>query len=167
MTLERIWAGWRSAYVSGVAQVEPVPGECVFCGVFAADATDRERLIVHRGDTCVAMLNLYPVRVGPLARHADTSHRRPTRLERRRAGRVVRRSSSMRRSPTDGLRSRRHERGRQSRTRRGRGRARPPAPARAAAMGRRHELHDGDRRDARDARGSRDHLRQGDGGVAR
>ncbi len=66
MTLERIWAGWRSAYVSGVAQVEPVPGECPFCGVFAADATDRERLIVHRGDTCVAMLNLYPYGSGHL-----------------------------------------------------------------------------------------------------
>ncbi|MBA2609069.1 MAG: HIT domain-containing protein [Actinobacteria bacterium] len=66
MTLERIWAGWRSAYVSGVAQVEPVPGECPFCALFNADVPDRERLVVHRGDTCVAMLNLYPYGSGHL-----------------------------------------------------------------------------------------------------
>ncbi len=66
MTLERIWAGWRNAYVSGVAQVEPVAGECPFCALFKADATDRERLVVQRGDTCVAMLNLYPYGSGHL-----------------------------------------------------------------------------------------------------
>jgi ATP adenylyltransferase len=60
VTLDRIWAGWRNDYVSGVANVAPVPGECVFCSVFAAEATDRERLVVHRGDLVVAMLNLYP-----------------------------------------------------------------------------------------------------------
>ncbi|HUR76714.1 MAG TPA: HIT domain-containing protein [Acidimicrobiales bacterium] len=66
MTLERIFAGWRNAYVSGVAQVEPVEGECVFCALFAADVSDRERLIVRRGDTCVVMLNLYPYGSGHL-----------------------------------------------------------------------------------------------------
>ena len=66
MSLERIWAGWRNAYVSGVANVAPVPGECVFCSVFAADATDRERLVVHRGDHVVALLNLYPYGSGHL-----------------------------------------------------------------------------------------------------
>ncbi|MEY2399563.1 MAG: adenylyltransferase [Actinomycetota bacterium] len=66
MTLERIWAGWRSAYVSGVAQVEPVAGECPFCGLFEADATDRERLVVHRGERCVVMLNLHPYGSGHL-----------------------------------------------------------------------------------------------------
>jgi ATP adenylyltransferase len=66
VSLVRIFAGWRNGYVSGVAQVEPVEGECVFCGLFAADATDRERLVVHRGDSCVAMLNLYPYGSGHL-----------------------------------------------------------------------------------------------------
>lgn len=66
MSLERIFAGWRNAYVSGVAQVEPVEGECVFCDLFAADATDRERLVVQRGDQCVVMLNLYPYGSGHL-----------------------------------------------------------------------------------------------------
>ena len=66
MSLDRIFAGWRNAYVSGVAQVEPVQGECVFCALFDADASDRERLVVHRSDTCVAMLNLYPYGSGHL-----------------------------------------------------------------------------------------------------
>jgi ATP adenylyltransferase len=60
VSLERIFAGWRNAYVSGVAQVEPVEGECVFCALFAADVSDRERLVVHRGERCLVMLNLYP-----------------------------------------------------------------------------------------------------------
>jgi ATP adenylyltransferase len=58
--MERIWAGWRNDYVSGVANVAPVAGECVFCAVFAADADDRDRLVVHRSELVVAMLNLYP-----------------------------------------------------------------------------------------------------------
>ncbi|MEY2469609.1 MAG: adenylyltransferase [Actinomycetota bacterium] len=66
MSLDHIWAGWRNAYVSGVAQVEPAPGECVFCSVLSADATDRERLVVHRGATCVVMLNLFPYGSGHL-----------------------------------------------------------------------------------------------------
>ena len=66
MSLERIFAGWRNAYVSGVAQVEPLPGECVFCALFAADAADREKLIVHRGRKCVVVLNLYPYGSGHL-----------------------------------------------------------------------------------------------------
>lgn len=52
--------------MSGIAQVEPVPGDCPFCALFAADATDRERLIVHRGASCVVILNLYPYGSGHL-----------------------------------------------------------------------------------------------------
>ena len=66
MSLDRIFAGWRNAYVSGVAQVEPLPGECVFCALFAADASDRDRLVVHRGQRCVVLLNLYPYGSGHL-----------------------------------------------------------------------------------------------------
>lgn len=73
MSLERIFAGWRNAYVSGVAQVDPIPEVCVFCALFDADATDRERLIVHRGSTCLVLLNLYPYASGHMlvmpARH--------------------------------------------------------------------------------------------------
>lgn len=64
MSLERVFAGWRNAYVSNVAQVEP--GDCPFCGLFDADVSDRERLVVHRGATCVVVLNLYPYGSGHL-----------------------------------------------------------------------------------------------------
>ena len=66
MTLDRIFAGWRNAYVSNVAQTEPVEGECVFCALFAVDVTDRERLVVHRGERCAVLLNLYPYGSGHL-----------------------------------------------------------------------------------------------------
>ena len=67
MSLERIWAGWRNDYVSGVAQVVPIVGECVFCAVLREpEATDRERLVVYRGERVVAMLNLYPYGSGHL-----------------------------------------------------------------------------------------------------
>lgn len=67
MGIERLWAGWRSAYVSGVANEAPVPGECAFCAVLnEPEATDRERLVVHRGSGVVAMLNLYPYGSGHL-----------------------------------------------------------------------------------------------------
>lgn len=76
MTLERVFAGWRNAYVSNVAQVEP--GECPFCGLFDAEVSDRERLVVHRGTTCVVLLNLYPYGSGHLLvmplRHVANLH---------------------------------------------------------------------------------------------
>ena len=37
MTMERIWAGWRSEYVGG-AGAEPPADECLFCRLAAADA---------------------------------------------------------------------------------------------------------------------------------
>ena len=64
MTLQRLWAGWRNDYVSGVANVEP--GECVFCALFESGASDREALVIWRGEHTVAMLNLYPYASGHL-----------------------------------------------------------------------------------------------------
>jgi len=40
--------------------------ECVFCGLLAADVSDEERLVVWRGERCVAMLNAYPYASGHL-----------------------------------------------------------------------------------------------------
>lgn len=71
MTLQRLWAGWRNDYVTGVANVEP--GECVFCALFGSGASDREALVIWRGAHTVVMLNLYPYASGHLlvmpARH--------------------------------------------------------------------------------------------------
>ncbi|HVE93391.1 MAG TPA: HIT domain-containing protein [Acidimicrobiales bacterium] len=64
MTLQRLWAGWRNDYVSGVATVDP--GECVFCALFDSGASDREALVVWRGEHTIVMLNLYPYASGHL-----------------------------------------------------------------------------------------------------
>lgn len=71
MSLDHIWAGWRMAYVTSVggdpqgALTGPLTGDdCVFCAVLGAEATDEERLVVWRGEHCVAMLNAYPYASG-------------------------------------------------------------------------------------------------------
>ncbi|MGH9026845.1 MAG: HIT family protein [Acidimicrobiia bacterium] len=64
MTLERLWAGWRAAYIEGVtAQPDPA-GECLFCTLGALD--DAEALIVARGVHAFAVLNAFPYTSGHL-----------------------------------------------------------------------------------------------------
>ena len=66
MTLGRLWAGWRSAYVSGVANAPPPePEGCVLCRV-VAPGDDREHYVVWRGERTVAVLNIYPYSSGHL-----------------------------------------------------------------------------------------------------
>ncbi len=57
MPLERLWAGWRSEYVSGVDEAEG----CVLCRVLEAD-----KYVVWRGEHCGAVLNAYPYTSGHL-----------------------------------------------------------------------------------------------------
>lgn len=59
--MRHLWAPWRMAYVGGEA---PPPG-CIFC-VKAAEDRDAENLILLRGETCFALLNLYPYNSGHL-----------------------------------------------------------------------------------------------------
>lgn len=70
--MEQLWAPWRLAYVKAASGDEP--DGCVFC--LKADADDRAELVVHRGTTCFAMLNLYPYANGHLMiapyRHVGT-----------------------------------------------------------------------------------------------
>jgi ATP adenylyltransferase len=72
MSLERLWAGWRSAYIEGVATQEPAAGdECLLCRLAKEDPDDKQ-VLVHE-DACYAVLNLYPYCSGHLmvvpARH--------------------------------------------------------------------------------------------------
>jgi ATP adenylyltransferase len=60
---DRIWAPWRLAYVKDASKGGRQ--ECIFCPASDA-ADDRDRLIVHRGDRCFVMLNLYPYTNGHL-----------------------------------------------------------------------------------------------------
>ncbi|GIK77994.1 MAG: HIT domain-containing protein [Acidobacteria bacterium] len=61
MPSDRIWAPWRLRYVTDANKSD----QCVFCAKPAA-GDDRESLIVHRGDRCYVILNLYPYTNGHL-----------------------------------------------------------------------------------------------------
>lgn len=65
MSLERLWAGWRSAYVSSVAPSEVEADGCVICRLVAA-ADDRAALVLERTETTVTVMNLYPYVSGHL-----------------------------------------------------------------------------------------------------
>ena len=61
MANQRIWAPWRLRYVKDAKHSD----ECIFCAKPAA-GDDRDALIVHRGERCFVMLNLYPYTNGHL-----------------------------------------------------------------------------------------------------
>lgn len=71
--LERLWAPWRSGYLTGDG---PIDG-CPFCVLPArASSEDRRSLIVHRGEHAFVVGNAYPynpghVMVVPYAHEAD------------------------------------------------------------------------------------------------
>ncbi len=62
---DRLWTPHRMVYVDGpervVSQAEP---DCPFCRAPLRD--DADGLIVHRGETCYVVLNLYPYNPGHL-----------------------------------------------------------------------------------------------------
>ena len=65
--LERLWAGWRNAYVSGVAQAddrEPSADECIFCAL--ADEDPENEQVLANGEHVFALLNAYPYNSGHL-----------------------------------------------------------------------------------------------------
>lgn len=73
--MERLWAPWRLAYVTGAGD----GAGCIFCA--ALQDADSASLIVHRGTACYVILNLFPYNSGHLmvvpnrhvARLADAS----------------------------------------------------------------------------------------------
>jgi ATP adenylyltransferase len=62
MALKRLWTGWRMEYIKSLKKK---PSECIFCEALAS-GSDRDSLVLHRGRTCVLMLNLYPYNPGHL-----------------------------------------------------------------------------------------------------
>ncbi len=70
--MERIWAGWRGAYLSGELSKNKLEPECVLCEIAApaqvgdVDCIDDELLVVFRAKTAVVALNLYPYTSGHL-----------------------------------------------------------------------------------------------------
>ena len=59
----RIWAPWRLEYVKDAAKDNE--DDCIFCAKPAAD-DDEANLIVHRGERCFVILNLFPYTNGHL-----------------------------------------------------------------------------------------------------
>lgn len=56
--MKQLWAPWRMDYI-----LAPKPDECVFC-LPPDTAEDEERLILHRGRYCFAVMNKYPYNNG-------------------------------------------------------------------------------------------------------
>ncbi len=59
----RIWAPWRLAYVKDASKDSET--ECIFC-TKPAEGDDEANLIVHRGEQCFVILNLFPYTNGHL-----------------------------------------------------------------------------------------------------
>jgi ATP adenylyltransferase len=62
-TIERLWNGWRAAYVSSVPPPE-LGGGSVFTAILRSGLSDEECNIVHRGRRVFALLNAFPYGTG-------------------------------------------------------------------------------------------------------
>ena len=62
--LGRLWAGWRTEYVSSAGEAGPGDDGCVFCRILGSGLDDAETKVVWRGDGVVALLNAYPYTSG-------------------------------------------------------------------------------------------------------
>ena len=59
---ERLWTPHRLAYITGERPSESAGEGCPFCA--APGRGDRDGLIVHRGETCFVVMNLFPYNPG-------------------------------------------------------------------------------------------------------
>ncbi|MDQ6934610.1 MAG: HIT domain-containing protein [Actinomycetota bacterium] len=63
--LDRLWTPYRMAYIRGESKPsDDTSGECPFCRIPSLD--DDAGLVVRRGETAYAVLNLYPYAPGHL-----------------------------------------------------------------------------------------------------
>lgn len=62
--LDRLWAGWRTEYVTAAST--PVDGACVFCGILDSGLPDDETYVLWRGERTFAILNAFPYTSGHL-----------------------------------------------------------------------------------------------------
>jgi ATP adenylyltransferase len=64
--LDRLWTPYRMAYIRGQSKPsDDSAGECPFCRI-PAEQDDERFLVVRRGETAYAVLNLYPYAAGHL-----------------------------------------------------------------------------------------------------
>jgi len=62
VSLQRLWAGWRSEYVEKAAGAT----DCVFCRILASDEPAETTYVVRRDEACAVVLNAYPYTSGHL-----------------------------------------------------------------------------------------------------
>lgn len=68
MSLERLWAGWRSEYIEDTATAAEASdaSACVMCRLADPARPDQEGHVIWRGERSVAALNAYPYTSGHL-----------------------------------------------------------------------------------------------------
>lgn len=81
MSLEQLWSGWRSTYVTSVVvdrkdevgdpadlpdDAPPPPQGSLFERILESGLPDEETFVVRRGATCAALMNIYPYTNGHL-----------------------------------------------------------------------------------------------------
>jgi diadenosine tetraphosphate (Ap4A) HIT family hydrolase len=64
--MERLWAGWRSAYVAAAGNGAVAGDGSIFSRILASGLPDEETHIVWRGERVFALLNAFPYTSGHL-----------------------------------------------------------------------------------------------------
>jgi len=64
MSLDRLWAGWRTAYVAAAGSGELAGTGSLFRRILDSGLPDDQTFIVHRGAEVFAILNAYPYTSG-------------------------------------------------------------------------------------------------------
>ncbi|MBW3555405.1 MAG: HIT domain-containing protein [Actinobacteria bacterium] len=64
--MERLWAGWRSDYITGSAPPGDPQAQCVFCRILDSGEPDSVTKVVVRKRGVVALLNAFPYTSGHL-----------------------------------------------------------------------------------------------------
>ena len=62
--MDFIWTPWRYSYVTSASDDDGSRRTCPFCRILESGSSDRDSLIVHRGETNVVLLNRYPYTSG-------------------------------------------------------------------------------------------------------
>ena len=65
MSTSRLWAGWRSRYVTSALGPDEDEG-CVFCAILGGEVPEAEDQVVWRDEIAAVVVNLYPYTSGHL-----------------------------------------------------------------------------------------------------
>jgi ATP adenylyltransferase len=71
VSLEHLWSGWRSTYVTGLVADRTAPTDApaegsVFERILTSGLPDEQTYVVRRGATCAVLMNIYPYTSGHL-----------------------------------------------------------------------------------------------------